>query len=47
MGNAEPEFSNLHPEQEHSGDEVDEQVAAQMQTIVGHFSTTMQEMRSN
>ena len=24
MGNAEPEFSNLHPEQEHSGDEVDE-----------------------
>ena len=41
MGNPDPEFSIMQPEEEHSGDEVDDAVAAQMETIVGRFSTTM------
>ena len=45
MGNPDPEYSIMQPEEEHSGDGVNQVVAAQMENIVGRFSTTMQEMR--
>ena len=47
MGNVDPELSNMQQQEEHSGDEMDQAVAAQMQSIVGRFSSTVQEMRTS
>ena len=45
MGDAEPEFSNLQPDQEHSGDDMNQQVAVQMSSLVGHVSSAIAGVR--
>ena len=46
MGAAEPEISVQQANQEHSGDDVDEEMAAQMFNLVGHVSSAIEGVRT-
>ena len=46
MGNVEPDLSIMQQDQEHSGEDVDEEMAAQMHSLVGHVSSAIEGVRT-
>ena len=46
VGNPRPAVGPMN-NQDHSGDELDEEVAAQMSSLVGHVSSAIQEVRTS